>query len=89
MEPKSIKETKELFEGLAEVAKTAKAVANDGKVDFSDLSHVVALATNSSVLVAAVKDVNEVPEEIKDLSKEELLELIGIIYKKVSEVEKV
>lgn len=81
---KTIKETKELFKGLGLVAKTAKAVAKDGKVDFSDLSHVVELAKNSSVLIEAVKDVKEVPAELKDLSKEELLEIIGLVYAEVA-----
>lgn len=81
---KTIKETKELFKGLGLVAKTAKNVAADGKVDFSDLAHVVELAKNSNVLIEAVKDVKEVPAEIKDLEKDELLELIGLIYAEVA-----
>jgi hypothetical protein len=83
-EVKSIKETKELFKGLGLIVKTAKAVAADGKVDFSDLSSVIELAKNSSVLVEAVKDVKEVPAELKDLSKEEILEIIGLIYAEVA-----
>lgn len=83
----SIKETKELFEGLSEVAKVAKAVQKDGKVDFTDLSHVIDLAKKSSVLVEAVKGIDKVPEEIKNLSKEELLEVVMLVYKKISEVE--
>lgn len=84
---KTIKETKELFQGLGAVAKTAKAVAKDGKVDFSDISHVVELAKNSSVLVEAVKDIDQIPAELKDLEKDELLEIIMLVYKQVSEVE--
>lgn len=87
-ESKTIKETKELFEGLGEVAKTAKLVAKDGKVDFSDSAHVIELAKNSTVLVEAVKGIEQVPAELKDLSKEELLELILIVYKKIETVEK-
>lgn len=82
----SIKETKELFEGLALVAKGAKDIAKDGKVDFSDLSIAVDLVKNSNVLVEAVKGVDQIPEELKDLSQEELLEIIMIVYKKVTEV---
>lgn len=84
VEKKGIKETKELFKGLASVAKTAKDVAADGKVDFSDLKHVVKLAENSASIVEAVKDIKEVPAEVKDLDKEELLELIGIIYAEIA-----
>lgn len=83
-EVKSIKETKELFKGLGLIVKTGKAVAADGKVDFSDLAHAVELAKNSAVIVEAVKDVKEVPAEIKDLSKEELLELIGLVYAEIA-----
>lgn len=81
---KSIKETKELFKGLGLVLKTVKAVTADGKVDFSDAVHAIDLAKNSSVLIEAVKDVNEVPAELKDLDKEELLEIIGLIYAEVA-----
>jgi hypothetical protein len=78
-----IKETKELFKGLGLVVKTAKKVAEDKKVDFSDLVHVVELAKNSSVIIEAIKDVEQIPEEIKDLSKEELVELIALVYAEV------
>lgn len=81
---KTIKETKELFKGLALVVKAGKKVAADGKVDFSDIAHVVELAKSSSVIVEAVKDVKEVPAELKDLSKEELLELIGLVYAEIA-----
>lgn len=83
-ESKSIKETKELFKGLGLVFKTVKSVAKDGKIDFSDLADVAALAKNSSVLIEAAKGVNEVPLELKDLSKEEILEIIGLIYAEVT-----
>lgn len=81
---KTIKETKELFKGLALVVKAGKNVAADGKVDFSDLAHVVELAKSSSVIVEAIKDVKEVPAELKDLTKEELLEIIGLVYAEIA-----
>lgn len=85
---KDIKETKELFAGLALIAKAAKKIAEDGKVSLLDASHVIDLAKESAVLVAAVKDIKEVPEELKDLEKEELLDLIMVVYKSISEIEK-
>lgn len=84
---KDIKETRELFAGLSLVAKAAKKIAADGKVSLADAEHVIDLAKESSLLVAAVKDLKEVPAELKDLEKEELLELILTVYKAVQEIE--
>lgn len=85
---KDLKQTKELFEGLKLVAVAAKKISKDGKVDLSDVGAVIDLAKESSILIDAVKDIKEVPEELKDLEKEELLELIMAVYKAVDEVEK-
>jgi hypothetical protein len=84
-----IKQTKELFEGLKLVAVAAKKIAKDGKVDLSDVGAVIDLAKESSVLIEAVKDLDQVPTELKDLEKEELLELILTVYKAVDEIEKI
>lgn len=81
---KEIKETKELFTGLALVAKAAKKIAADKKVSVEDLPAIIDLAKESPVLIAAVEGVSEVPAELKDLDKEELLELIMIVYKEIA-----
>lgn len=84
LEKKSIKETKELFEGLALVAKTVKKIAADKKVDANDIPHVIELAKDAPILLAAIENVKEVPAELKDLDKEELLELIMLVYKEIA-----
>jgi type III secretion system FlhB-like substrate exporter len=86
---KDIKETKELFAGLALIAKAAKKIAADGKVSLADAEHIIDLAKESSVIVAAFKDLKEVPAELKDLDKEELIDLVLTVYKAVGEVEAV
>lgn len=81
---KEIKETKELFAGLALVAKATKKIIADKKVNAEDIPHVIDLAKESPTLVAAVEGVSEVPAELKDLDKEELLELIMLVYKEIA-----
>lgn len=81
---KDIKETKELFAGLALVAKATKKIAEDKKVDGNDIPHVIDLAKDAPILIAAVDGIKEVPAELKDLSKEELLELIMLVYKEIA-----
>lgn len=83
-EVKSIKETKELFAGLGLVAKEVKGVFADGVVDMSDLKYVLDLGKQHQVLVDAVQGVKEVPAELKDLDKEELLEIIMLVYKEIA-----
>lgn len=84
MEKKTIKETKELFAGLGLVAKEVKGALADGKIDLSDLKHVVELGKEHQVLVDAIQGVNEVPAELKDLDKEELLEILMLVYKEIA-----
>lgn len=83
-EVKSIKETKELFAGLGLVAKEVKGALADGKLDLSDLKFVLDLGKEHQVLVDAVQGVGEVPAELKDLDKEELLEIIMLVYKEIA-----
>lgn len=84
MEKKTIKETKELFAGLGLVAKEVKGALADGKIDLSDLSHVLNLGKEHQVLVEAIQGANEVPAELKDLDKEELLEILMLVYKEIA-----
>lgn len=88
-----IKETKELLKGVTEAVKLGKSVrdiAKDG-IDASDLPKAFELvkeqAEKVEIYTAAVKDVALVKEEIKDLSKEELLEIIMTVVSSVSEIE--
>ena len=78
---KSIKETKELLEGLGKVAVAAKKIGADGKVNAMDLNVIVALASDITVLSEAVKGAGEIPAELKDLDQAEVLEIIQCLYK--------
>lgn len=90
---RDIKETKELLAGVKEAVKLGKAVRDivaDG-VDSSDLPKAFELVKEQSKKVelytAAIKDVALVKEEIKDLSKEELIEIVLSVVSAVSEIE--
>lgn len=74
-EAKGVKETIEFINGGAEVAIFVKKVGADGKVDVKDVPHLVELAKKHEVLVAAVKDANEITAELKDLTAEELQQI--------------
>lgn len=94
MNGKSIKETKEILEGVKHLAKAGKKIRDivgDG-VDASDLPKAFQLikdqADNMSVYEAAIKDAKLAKEELKDLEKDEILELLFIVVDGISEVEK-
>jgi hypothetical protein len=77
MEEKGIKETLELLGGLQVVAVMADKILEDGKISVSDLQVLLGLLANVSVLNKAVKGVNQIPAEIKDLSAEESEQVIA------------
>jgi hypothetical protein len=90
---KDIKETKELLVGVKEGFKLGKGIRDivkDG-VDAADLPATFNLikeqAEKLDVYDAAIKDVKLVKEEIKDLEKEEIIELLFIVVDAISEVE--
>lgn len=75
-----IKETQELLDGLGKVALLAKKINADGKINADDLQHLMAAAAEVDVLAEAVKGVDQVPEELGDLDKDEVLAIIQKIY---------
>jgi hypothetical protein len=77
---KGIKESKELIEALGKLVSAGKKVAEDGKVDLSDLKHVVDLAKEYDVIVEGFKGVKEIDDEIKDLDLVEAQELLVQIF---------
>ncbi len=83
---KSIKETKELLEGLGMLASSAKKIAADGKINAGDLQELIELAKNVDVLSKAVKGAGDIPAELKDLDEVEVLEIIGCLYKISEEI---
>lgn len=92
---KDIKETKELLEGVKELAKLGKEVRDilgDGYQP-SDLVAGFDVIKKQADKVDVYKDAYEgaklIPEELKDLDKEEMVELFMMLINGISEVEKV
>lgn len=79
-EKKSIKETLEMLDGLGAVAVAVKKIAADGKVNASDLAHVIDLAKKVDVLAAAVDGAGEIVEELKDLDEMEVMTILAKLY---------
>lgn len=90
-----IKETKEFIAGLKEGAKAGKKIRDivkDG-IDAGDLPKAFELvkeqAEKAPVYSAAVADIAKIKEEIKDLDKNEVVEIVMQIVSAVSEIEDV
>lgn len=71
-EVKSVKETVELLEGIKLLAIDVKKVMADGKVDFADVAVLRDLVSQFGALGDAFQGIDQIDDEIKDLSAEEL-----------------
>lgn len=71
-----IQESLELLEGVKLLVVETKTVLKDGKIDFADLPVLLDLLSNLSVLSKAVQGVGQVPTELKDLSPDEINQLM-------------
>lgn len=80
MSEKTVKETKELMEGVQLIAITAVKIADNGFDIKEDFKHVIDLAKNANVLVEAVKGMGDIDEEVKDLDQQELAELGLLVF---------
>lgn len=69
-----IKESKELLAGIEVLAVGGLDIAVDG-ISWDDAAKAIALAKQSDVIVEAVKGLDLIDDEIKDLDQAELLEL--------------
>jgi len=79
---KGIKETKEVLKLGFALAKAYKAANLDGKVNLLDAPLLVRAFPD---LTAAFEGITEVPDEVKDLSKEEVAELLNFAAVHLSE----
>lgn len=86
VESKGIKEMLELFEGLKELAKTAKIVMKDKHLDLNDVPAVMQLIEKQTVILAAFMGLSEVKAEAKDLSLEEMAALVASLMQAAKEV---
>lgn len=78
-----MKEVKELMEGLKHLAVFVARVARDGKVDLTDMVHVMQLLNNQAVLMGAIQGITDVPKELKGIDLDQagrlMIELITAI----------
>jgi hypothetical protein len=76
-----------LLGSLKELVIVGKKIKEDGKVDVSDIAHVVALLPKIPTFVEDFKAVGEAFEQGKDLDVTEVIGLIQKIHAMVKEVE--
>lgn len=84
----SIKETKELIAATKLLAVSAAKISKDG-LNAADIPQVVQLATNFKVIVDGLQGLDLIDDELKDLEKDELIELIQDLHSLVKEVKEV
>ena len=77
---KTIAETLELLNGLEISAVAIAKIAKDKKVNAEDLPTLVELASEFETLVKAFSNLQEVPEELKDLEESEIIAIITKVY---------
>ena len=83
---RGIKETVEAIAGLKEIAIAVKKIAADGKLSVSDFEHVLALGKKSDVISAAVTGANDVTLELKDLTPDEIQEIVTAVLDAFKEI---
>lgn len=84
----TVENTVELLVGLQVMSKFAGEVARDGKLQADDLIHLIDVAKSFDKLKAAVEDVDQVDDELKDLDQAEILQIIAAaqgVYKAFKE----
>jgi hypothetical protein len=92
-----IKETKEIIAGMGEAAVTLKKLksifddAKEGGIGAEDIVHLsklIAAAPDVAKLTAAVDGADKALDELKDLEKAEVLEIIADLYKEADRLNK-
>lgn len=81
-----IKESKELLVGVSNVIEALAEIYEDKKINFDDVDSIIKLGMKMDEMIAAFTGLKEVPAELKDLSKEELVELVVPLYEMVVRV---
>ena len=81
-----IKETLELLQGIKDLVLDAKQVLADGTVSLADLPVAIALLGQLNDLNQAVQGVSDIPTEVKDLSPDEINQLVAKVLEIVAAV---
>ena len=76
----NVKETLELLDGLKVIAEVGAEIFEDGKIKLDDLSKLTKLGDSFGVLSEAVKGLDAVDDEIKDLTITEITQLLAKVY---------
>jgi len=76
----NVKETVELLEGLKVVAQVGADIFADGKIKLDDLSKLSKLGDSFGILAEAVKGLDVVGSEVKDLTISEITEILNKVY---------
>jgi len=79
-EEKGIKEITELADGLKVFAAFAGKVLKDNKLSTSDLQYVVDIAMQFDAISKAFDGLGEVPAELKNLKKDELISIVAKFF---------
>ena len=77
---KDIKNLLELLTAIELLAVTGAKVAKYKEVNKDDLVHVVTLAKNFELIANAVKDVDQLNEELSDLDEAELIAVVSKLF---------
>lgn len=80
-----IKESKELLAGIELLAVSGLEIAKDG-LGADDLAKAIELIKKVDVILAAVKGIDGIDEEIKDLDQAELIELGTLCFALVKKI---
>lgn len=77
-----------ILDDVKELVIVAKLIKADGKVDLSDLPHVISIVPKIGKFIEDFKAIGEAVEEGKDIDVAEVIALIQDITAKVKEIEK-
>lgn len=75
-----IKNTLEVLNAVEMLGVVGAKIAKDKEVSKEDLVHLASLANNFKLLVEAVKDVDQLDEELKDLDESELIAIVSKVF---------
>jgi len=72
-----IKETQELLNAVEVLAVAGAKIAKDKKISVDDLPAAVELLKQLDVVLAGIKDLDKLDEEVRDLDQAELIAIVS------------
>jgi len=84
---KGIKEILELIHGMKVIAITGKSVLADGKINLADIGSVMALLNKQAELTAAFTGLAEAQAEAKDMTLDEVSQVVAAFIAAAKEVQ--